>query len=184
MAQFTLAAALLLLFAAIARGQQDAALMMFPEAEVCDEKAWEKFKAEYKAARNKWESRPRKRYKFTMQRSCYCAPDYVAPLAIKVKRGKASCDDTANANVTICESQAGTLPTMTDIFDDIHKRCVAQCPASCSASYGAVGDIQRFSYDYSAMMVDDEMGLTIRDFELPRRQKGTARRKRLRAREP
>jgi Family of unknown function (DUF6174) len=121
----------------------------------CDSN-WNKTAQEYRQAVEKWGNPSC--YTYTIKRICFCPETITARVNIKVVNG------------TIVEPKNKVvdelwLSTMAELFDQVNKLCVKNCPAKgaahCEITYGGAGNLRFVYIDESERIADEEVMYTI-----------------------
>lgn len=135
-------------------GDDDGGLI--PENQTCDAN-WEQTKADYEANVATWGSP--ECYAFTIRRGCFCTDAIRRPARVRVENGVV---------VTPANSQELFLRPMAELFDEVFRLCVKDCPdrgaARCDVSYGAAGNLQAVFIDRSFMIADEEISYDIYNY--------------------
>lgn len=129
-----------------------------------------------KAAEAKWKKKRPEHYSYTLQRSCFCAPDYRKPIEIRVFRGKVQQASLLPEGTPLpAERKAEALP-VEGLFRMIREAIVNKS-ASVTVKYNATyGYPTSISIDRDRMMADEEVYLFASNFKIasglkPKQQK-------------
>lgn len=117
----------------------------------------------FQRARATWDRAAPRDYRYTVERICFCTPDYRGPVTVTV-RGGVPVSVTGEGGGTA--EQFGTMATIPLLFDAIGRE-LAGTPAELHAEY----DPQRgyptsFSVDPSRQIADDERGFRVTGFQV------------------
>lgn len=127
-------------------------------------------KRRYEANLKKWQARKLQNYTFTLQRSCFCLPEYTTPMTITVNNGKIVSAVAESLMVEIKDDGSETTPKMVDVsdramtvdqlFNEI-KQAIDNKAASVNVKYDARWGYPRSIYiDLDTRMADEEIALT------------------------
>jgi len=127
-------------------------------------------KRRYEANLKKWQARKLQNYTFTLQRSCFCLPEYTTPMTITVNNGKIVSAVTESLMVEMKDDGSETTPKMVDVsdramtvdqlFNEI-KQAIENNAASVNVRYDARWGYPRSIYiDLDRRMADEEIALT------------------------
>ena len=129
-----------------------------------------------KAAEAKWKKKRPEHYSYTLQRSCFCTPDYRKPIEIRVFRGKVQQASLLPEGTPLpAERKAEALP-VEGLFRMIREAIVNKS-ASVTVKYNATyGYPTSISIDRDRMMADEEVYLSASNFKIasglkPKQQK-------------
>lgn len=115
------------------------------------------------AAEAKWNQTSHEHYTYTLQRSCFCPPDALKPIEVRVFQGKvqaATVDGTP-----LPAEQMGSAMTIDELFRKVHDaidKKVAKLDVTFDPAYGYPTHIY---IDYEAMIADEELSLNASDFK-------------------
>lgn len=115
------------------------------------------------AAETKWRQHRPAHYRYTLQRACFCTPEFRKPIAIEVS-GSTVTKSTVDGVALSLERRADAL-TVEDLFDIIRKAIDSKA-ARISVQY----DLQNgrplsISVDQNLQIADEEMHYTASDFK-------------------
>lgn len=118
------------------------------------------------AAEAKWKKNRPLHYRYTLQRSCFCAPDYRKPIAIRVFRGKVQQAMLLPEGTPLpAERKAEALP-VEGLFRLI-REAIADKVASVVVVYDdRYGYPTSISIDRDRMMADEEVHFTVSHFNV------------------
>lgn len=125
------------------------------------------------AAETKWRQHRPAHYRYTLQRSCFCTPEFRKPIAIEVS-GSTVTKSTVDGVALSLERRADAL-TVEDLFDIIRKAIDSKA-ARISVQY----DLQNgrplsISVDQNLQIADEEMHYTASDFKAVTKAKPKAK---------
>lgn len=115
-------------------------------------------------AEAKWKQTRHTHYSYTLQRSCFCPPDAIKPMNIRVFQGKVQ-SATVDGIPLSADRMDSTL-TIEQLFQKIHEaidRNVSKLDVKYDPTYGYPTSI---FVDYEAMMADEELSLSASDFKI------------------
>ncbi len=117
------------------------------------------------AARARWAQTDASNYVFELQRSCFCAPDFVRPVRIEIRDGLVSSAVYVDTEEPI-PTPLTSVPTIDDLFDEIQD-AIDGGAFSVIADYDAgIGYPISVSIDHIELAIDDEMAFTVSSFQL------------------
>jgi len=125
------------------------------------------WKADYQAAVALWSDVPC--YAFTFQRSCECLPKYTDPYRVIVENNTITSVVSVRDGAVVADKQLiDSIPTVSEMFDDIESLCLEgypmNSPASCVAVYDATdGHVASLFVDEDKMLADEETIYTVAD---------------------
>lgn len=112
-----------------------------------------------------WEAQELENYRYTLQVSCFCLREVTRPVVIEVRDG-------AVANITYADDGSAADPTLFEPYDSIDdlftiiNDAEAQDPARLDVTYAEeTGVPLSVNIDISEQMADEELYLTVTDFE-------------------
>ena len=128
-------------------------------------------KQRYTANLKKWQAKRLQSYTFTLQRSCFCTPDYTTPMLVTVQGGKVASAMTESRAVTLNPDGSEAPPTMVDVkeramtidqlFNEI-KQAIDNGAATIDVKYDTVWGYPRsISIDLDKRIADEELAFTI-----------------------
>ena len=116
------------------------------------------------AARARWAQTNASNYVFELQRSCFCAPDFVRPVRIEVLGGIVNSAVYVDTEEPV--SPLTSVPTIDDLFDEIQD-AMDRMAFSVIADYDAdMGYPTSVSIDFIENAIDDEMAFIVSSFQL------------------
>lgn len=116
--------------------------------------------------RNLWNQRNISNYRYTLSNSCFCLPDARGPVVIEVRNGQTT-SITSVATDQPVDPQLffayDTIPKLFDVIQDAIKRRAY----SLNVRYNPrLGYPTQLDIDYSSQIADEEVYLTIENFEI------------------
>ena len=118
------------------------------------------------AAETKWRQLKPKHYAYTLQRSCFCAPEVRKPIEIRVFRGKVQQATVLPDGTPLPADRQYSALTIDDLFKTIHD-AIDRNAASLSVTYDPqYGFPTNISIDYNRMMADEELSLSASNFKI------------------
>lgn len=112
-----------------------------------------------------WESQDIDSYRYTLQLGCFCPPEVREPVVIEVINGE-------TASITYAADGTAANPEWFDNYDTVDKlfnvinTAEAQNPARSDITYDETYGVPlSVSIDISEMMADEEIYITVSDFE-------------------
>lgn len=127
-------------------------------------------KRRYEANLKKWQAKKLKNYTFTMQRSCFCLPEYTTPMFVTVQDGKVVSAVTESLiAVPVSPNGNEADPVMVDVtqrgmtvdqlFNEV-KQSIDNNAASIDVKYDSTWGYPRsISIDLDKRMADEEFAL-------------------------
>lgn len=118
------------------------------------------------AAEAKWKQKRPQHYAYTLQRSCFCAPDYRKPIEIRVFKGKVQQASLLPENMPLPAERKAEALTIDGLFRMIHE-AINNKAASVTVEYdSAYGYPTSISIDRDQMMADEEIYLSASNFKI------------------
>jgi hypothetical protein len=117
-------------------------------------------------AEAKWQRSKPEHYAYTLQRSCFCAPDALKPIEIRVFQGKVQQATVLPDGTPLPADRQYSALTIDDLFKKIHDaidRKAARLSVTYDAQYGFPTNM---NVDYNLMMADEELSLSASNFKL------------------
>lgn len=116
--------------------------------------------------RNLWNQRNISNYRYTLSNSCFCLPDARGPVVIEVRNGQTT-SITSVATDQPVDPQLffayDTIPKLFDVIQDAIKRRAY----SLNVRYNPrLGYPTQIDIDYNSQIADEEVYLTIENFEI------------------
>lgn len=112
-----------------------------------------------------WEAQELQNYRYTLQVSCFCLREMTQPVVIEVRDGQV-------ASITYTEDGTAADPSLFERYDSIDDlfavidEAEAQDPARLDVTYAEeTGVPLSVDIDISEQMADEELYLTVSDFE-------------------
>lgn len=137
-------------------------------------------KRRYEANLKKWLSKKQQNYTFTLQRSCYCLPEYTTPIMITVQDGKVVSAVTESLKMELKEDGSEAAPIMIDVIDRAMtidqlfkeiKQSIDSNAASIDVKYDPTWGYPRsISIDLDKRMADEELAFTSSNFKQIRKK--------------
>ncbi|HIK08416.1 MAG TPA: hypothetical protein IGS40_27700 [Trichormus sp. M33_DOE_039] len=116
--------------------------------------------------RSLWNSRNISNYRYTFSNGCFCVPDARGPVVIEVRNGK-TVSITSVATGQPVDPQFfqnyNTIPKLFNVIQDAIARQASSLTVQYNARYGYPTQI---NVDYNAQIADEEIYLTIENFEI------------------
>lgn len=122
--------------------------------------------AQLNQAQAKWRKTQPQHYSFSLQRSCFCPPEYNKPILIRVFKGKvqqASLMPEGKPLPVERKAEAYPIEGAFKIIQEAIKRRAASITVNYNKQYGYPTTI---SIDYSTMIADEETYISIKDFKV------------------
>lgn len=117
-------------------------------------------------AESRWQQHKPEHYAYTLQRSCFCPPDAIKPVEIRVFRGKVQQATVLPDGTPLPAERQDTALTIDDLFAKVQD-AIDRKAASLEVTYDPqYGFPTRISIDYERMMADEELSLSASDFKL------------------
>lgn len=127
-------------------------------------------KQRYTANLKKWQAKRLQNYSFTLQRSCFCTPEYTTPMLVTVQDGKVLSAVTESLAVALKPDGSEAAPTMVDVtdramsvdqlFNEI-KQAIDNGAATIDVKYDPTWGYPRsISIDLDKRMADEELAFT------------------------
>ena len=116
------------------------------------------------AAESKWNQINHAHYSYTLQRSCFCPPDALKPMNIRVFQGKVQ--SATVDGIPLSADRMDSVLTIEQLFQKVHEaidRNVSRLEVKYDPTYGYPTNI---FVDYEAMMADEELSLNASDFKM------------------
>lgn len=116
------------------------------------------------AAKAHWEANKPSDYQYIVQIGCFCPQEYSQPVQIVVYNGRffAAEGSTATVSDTYIE-QYGTVESIFGVLENAYKDGADEIIVEYDPKYGVP---LRFTIDRMKNAIDDEMSLTITDFQI------------------
>lgn len=106
-------------------------------------------------------------YKFNFNWGCFCPPDYSREVTIFVKDNLITKIIDTNTNEIVINGEVATYYTLEDLFNYISEAKEIHNAEEISVKYDYEYNFISSGYiDYIKEAVDDEMGFSVRDFEI------------------
>ena len=128
--------------------------------------ALQKAQTQLNQAQAKWKRTQPPHYSYQLQRSCFCMPDYLKPIMIRVFKGKvqqATVMPEGKPLSTARKSEAIPMEGAFKLIQEAINRRAAKITVTYHAQYGYPKQI---SVDYDQRMADEELYLTINNFKI------------------
>jgi hypothetical protein len=114
-------------------------------------------------AQARWQSAGVSHYAFTLERSCFCPPDYSGPVRIEVKNGSV-VSITRPDDSPVTDDYFSGYDTVEELFGVVESAEAYPASALITDFDPDRGFPTRISIDYIALAVDDEISYRISDF--------------------
>jgi hypothetical protein len=116
--------------------------------------------------RNLWNQRNISNYGYTLSNSCFCVPDARGPVVIEVRNGQTTSITSVATGQPVDPQlfqQYNTIPKLFDVIQDaIDRRAY-----SLNVRYNSrLGYPTQIDIDYSSQLADEEVYLTIENFQI------------------
>jgi len=116
--------------------------------------------------RNLWNQRNISNYRYTLSNSCFCLPDARGPVVIEVRNGQTTSITSVATSQPVDPQlfqQYNTIPKLFDVIQDaIDRRAY-----SLNVRYNSrLGYPTQVDIDYRSQLADEEVYLTIENFEI------------------
>jgi hypothetical protein len=112
-----------------------------------------------------WDQQNITSYRYTLSRSCFCTPEARGPVVVEVRNGETvSVTSVATGQPVDPElfKQYDTVPELFDVIKDAIKRKAS----SLTVEYAKLGYPTQINIDYSAQIADEELYLTVENFQV------------------
>ena len=119
------------------------------------------------AAQARWNERRPVSYRYTVSRSCECAPESLGPVIVTVTNGAVQSRRYSSTGADVPQTYAESFPTIDELFeiiDEARRDRVAHLDVDYDPTWGFP---TRISIDRDAGTVDDEILYTVSAFTLP-----------------
>lgn len=116
--------------------------------------------------RNLWNQRNISNYRYTLSNSCFCLPDARGPVVIEVRNGVTTSVTSVATGQPVDPQffqQYNTIPKLFDVIEDaIDRRAY-----SLNVRYNSrLGYPTQIDIDYNSQIADEEIYLTIENFQI------------------
>jgi hypothetical protein len=116
--------------------------------------------------RNLWNQRNISNYRYTLSNSCFCLPDARGPVVIEVRNGQTTSITSVATGQPVDPQffqQYNTIPKLFDVIQDaIDRRAY-----SLNVRYNhRLGYPTQIDIDYSSQLADEEVYLSIENFQI------------------
>lgn len=118
------------------------------------------------AAQNKWRRTQPAHYRYTLQNSCFCPPEYLKPIMIRAFKGKVQQATLLPDNKplpTARKAQAVPIEGLFNIVQTAINRRAYSIKATYHQRYGYPVSV---SIDYDPRIADEETYFSTRDFQV------------------
>jgi Family of unknown function (DUF6174) len=119
--------------------------------------------------RRLWEKQNILNYRYTFSNGCFCIPDARGPVVIEVRNGKTRSITSVETGQPVTNPEYfqnyNTIPKLFNVIQDAIARQAFSLDVSYSAKYGYPTQI---NIDYNAQIADEELYLTIENFQVLR----------------
>jgi Family of unknown function (DUF6174) len=116
--------------------------------------------------RRLWEKKNIPNYRYTFSNGCFCIPDARGPVVIEVRNGKTTSITSVETGQPVNPEffqQYNTIPQLFNVIQDAIARQAFSLDVNYSAKYGYPTQI---NIDYNAQIADEELFLTIENFQI------------------
>ncbi|MBD2344190.1 DUF6174 domain-containing protein [Anabaena subtropica] len=116
--------------------------------------------------RQLWDSKNISNYRYRLSNSCFCLPEARGPVVIEVRNGQTISITSVNPDQVINPQffqQYSTVPKLFNVIQDAIKRQAFSLNISYDHKFGYPTEI---SIDYNSQIADEELFLTIENFEV------------------
>ncbi|BAY22191.1 hypothetical protein NIES2100_19540 [Calothrix sp. NIES-2100] len=119
--------------------------------------------------RRLWEKQNIVNYRYTFSNGCFCIPDARGPVVIEVRNGKTKSITSVETGQPVNNPEYfqnyNTVPKLFNVIQDAIARQAFSLDVNYSARYGYPTQI---NIDYNAQIADEELYLTIENFQVLR----------------
>ncbi|MBD2229946.1 DUF6174 domain-containing protein [Calothrix anomala] len=119
--------------------------------------------------RRLWEKQNILNYRYTFSNGCFCIPDARGPVVIEVRNGKTRSITSVETGLPVTNPEYfenyNTIPKLFNVIQDAIARQAFNLDVNYSARYGYPTQI---NIDYNAQIADEELYLTIENFQVLR----------------
>lgn len=119
--------------------------------------------------RRLWEKQNIQNYRYTFSNGCFCIPDARGPVVIEVRNGKTKSITSVETGQRVTNPEFfenyNTIPKLFNVIQDAISRQAFSLDVNYSARYGYPTQI---NIDYNAQIADEELYLTIENFQVLR----------------
>ncbi|MBD2355028.1 hypothetical protein H6G41_10400 [Tolypothrix sp. FACHB-123] len=119
--------------------------------------------------RRLWEKQNIVNYRYTFSNGCFCIPDARGPVVIEVRNGKTRSITSVETGLRVTNPEYfenyNTIPKLFNVIQDAIARQAFSLDVNYSARYGYPTQI---NIDYNAQIADEELYLTIENFQVLR----------------
>ena len=116
------------------------------------------------AAEVRWLRSAPASYEFTFSRTCFCAPDAVRPVVIRVQDGRVASVRYVGSDVALPESATARYPSIAALFDEIERATRDKAERIDARFHPVLGYPVTVFIDYRESTADDESWFTVSDF--------------------
>ena len=111
----------------------------------------------------RWSENAPPRYRFVMQRLCFCGQEVIEPVLITVENGAVVSRTYVGSGQPVGAQWTSLFPAMEGVFRVLHE-AIERNADQLNASYdGRLGHPITVSIDYVRNAIDDELELRVRD---------------------
>ena len=115
--------------------------------------------------RNLWNQQNISNYRYTFSNGCFCIPDARGPVVIEVRNGQTTSITSVATGQPVDPQYFQKYSTIPKLFNLIQD-AIARQASSLSVSYApSLGYPTQIDIDYSSQIADEELYLTIENFE-------------------
>ncbi|MDX1396471.1 MAG: DUF6174 domain-containing protein [Gemmatimonadota bacterium] len=116
-------------------------------------------------ARARWDAREPVEYSFSFRRGCFCGPDYIREMSVRVRDGQVVSAVYVDGDEPT-EPAAELVPTIDALLDEIEEAIERDAHELLATYDDEFGYPLEVSIDYILQAVDEEMYFQVRDFEV------------------
>ncbi|MBD2364195.1 hypothetical protein H6G36_23940 [Anabaena minutissima FACHB-250] len=116
--------------------------------------------------RQLWNSQNISNYRYTFSNGCFCIPDARGPVVIEVRNGQTISITSVATNQPVNSQffqQYSTIPKLFNVIQDAIQRQASSLTVHYNPAYGYPTQI---NVDYNSQIADEEIYLTIENFEI------------------
>jgi hypothetical protein len=112
-----------------------------------------------------WNSQNITSYRYTLTRSCFCAPDARGPVVVEVRNGETVSVTSVATGQPVDPELFKQYDTVPELFNVI-KDAINRKASSLTVEYSKLGYPTQINIDYSAQIADEELYLTVENFQV------------------
>lgn len=110
--------------------------------------------------RRRWRAQSIDDYTYTVQRICFCLPDYTAPVRVRVRDGAVTERSYAERSGEVPAEDARFWPPVEGLFDLVQDAIDRDAHSIQVQYHPELGYPTSVQIDYDQMMADEELGMT------------------------